>query len=342
MLNKILAFVFAICLALPLSAADWSVGVGKVKITPTEPMWMGGYANRDRPAEGTLTELWAKACVLDDGQGGRTVLVTADLTAVDRKMGLAIRGLVARKHGLPLGAIALNVSHTHSGPVVGDALAPQYRLSEAEKKKVDLYAEQLPEMILKACDQAMASLAPARVEWGTGNCDFAVNRRENKSEVVTERREQDQLVGPVDHSVPVLRATDSKGKIRAIVFGYACHATTTGFFEWSGDYPGFAQMHLEKANPGAVAMFWAGCGADQNPLPRRTLELLKKYGKQLADSVQEVVTQPMKRINGQLVARYEEVPLAFGPPWSVEQVNKMAQSRREIDQNWAKIILAGY
>jgi|GEM_PF-95997 len=342
MLNKILAFVFAICLALPLSAADWSVGVGKVKITPTEPMWMGGYASRDRPAEGTLTELWAKACVLDDGQGGRTVLITADLTAVDRKMGLAIRGLVARKHGLPLGAIALNVSHTHSGPVVGDALAPQYRLSETEKKKVDRYAEQLPEMILKACDQAMESLAPARVEWGTGDCDFAVNRRENKSEVVPERIAKDQLVGPVDHSVPVLRASDRDGKIRAIVFGYACHATTTRFMEWSGDYPGFAQMHLEKANPGAVAMFWAGCGADQNPLPRRTLELLKKYGKQLADSVQEVVKRPMTQIGGQLVARYEEVPLAFGPAWSVEQVNKMAQSRREKDQNWAKIILARY
>ena len=92
----------------------------------------------------------------------------------------------------------------------------------------------------------------------------------------------------------------------------------------------------------AYASFWAGCGADQNPLPRRTLELLKKYGRQLADSVQDVVKRPMEPISGQLVARYEEVPLAFGPAWSLEQVNKMAESRREKDQNWAKIILARY
>jgi hypothetical protein len=89
-------------------------------------------------------------------------------------------------------------------------------------------------------------------------------------------------------------------------------------------------------------MFWAGCGADQNPLPRRTLELLKKYGRQLADSVEVVVSGPMQEISGRLVARYEEVPLAFGPAWSVEQVNKMLESRRAKDQNWARIILARY
>ena len=31
-------------------------------------------------------------------------------------------------------------------------------------------------------------------------------------------------------------------------------------------------------------MFWAGCGADQNPLPRRTVELAEKYGRQMAAS----------------------------------------------------------
>ena len=38
----------------------WKVGVAKVNITPENPMWMAGYASRDRPAQGKLTDLWAK------------------------------------------------------------------------------------------------------------------------------------------------------------------------------------------------------------------------------------------------------------------------------------------
>ena len=343
MAKRVLAVVVLLVGCSQVAAgADWSAGVGKVDITPTDAMWMGGYANRDRPAEGTLTKLWAKALVLDDGQGSQVILVTADLTAVDRKMGLAIRGLIARKHGLPMSHVALNVSHTHSGPVVGDALAPQYRLDARQKQKVDQYADQLPGLVLKACDLAMAGRVPAHIAWGNGHCTFAVNRRENKSEVVVERREKDQLVGPVDHSVPVLKVTGRDGKTVAILFGYACHATVTGLFEWSGDYPGFAQINLEKAHPGAVAMFWAGCGADQNPLPRRTVALLKQYGQELADAVNQVVAGNMRSVSGRIGAAYEEVPLAFGPAWTVPQVEEKLKSRREKDQNWAKIILARY
>ena len=43
---------------------DWQAGAAKVNITPREPMWMAGYASRNKPADGTLTELWAKSLVL--------------------------------------------------------------------------------------------------------------------------------------------------------------------------------------------------------------------------------------------------------------------------------------
>ena len=53
-----------------------------------------------------------------------------------------------------------------------------------------------------------------------------------------------------------------------MVFGYACHNTTMPVYEWCGDYAGFAQIEVEKQHPGALALFWIGCGADANPLPR--------------------------------------------------------------------------
>ncbi len=32
----------------------------------------------------------------------------------------------------------------------------------------------------------------------------------------------------------------------AVLFGYACHPTTLSFTTWCGDYPGFAQLELER------------------------------------------------------------------------------------------------
>ena len=70
--------------SLPAIADDtWKAGVTKVNITPEQPMWMAGYAAREKPAEGKTTELWAKALVLEDAGGKRAVLVTLDLVGID-------------------------------------------------------------------------------------------------------------------------------------------------------------------------------------------------------------------------------------------------------------------
>jgi hypothetical protein len=107
----------------------------------------------------------------------------------------------------------------------------------------------------------------------------------------------------------VLKVSDPAGALRAIVFGYACHATVLDGYQWSGDYPGWAQQHLEEAHPGCVAFFWAGCGGDQNPLPRRVVELAAAYGRQLAESVDAVLAAPMRSIEGGLSTGFREIPL---------------------------------
>nr|HPG89491.1 hypothetical protein [Hyphomicrobium sp.] len=61
--------------------------------------------------------------------------------------------------------------------------------------------------------------------------------------------------GPVDHTVPVLAARAEDGRLLAVLFGYACHNTTTAIYEINGDYAGFAQLALEQQHPGATALF---------------------------------------------------------------------------------------
>src|SRR5437867_3562804 len=63
---------------------DWNAGVASVVITPSQPMWMAGYASRTKPSDGVLSELHAKALVLEDKTGTRAVIVTTDLISIPR------------------------------------------------------------------------------------------------------------------------------------------------------------------------------------------------------------------------------------------------------------------
>jgi hypothetical protein len=71
-----------------------------------------------------------------------------------------------------------------------------------------------------------------------------------------------------------------------------------------------------------VALFWAGCGADQNPIPRRQVALAEQYGKALADAVQVVLEQPMRPIEGELERAYSEIDLRLESSPSREQLQR--------------------
>jgi hypothetical protein len=163
-------------------------------------------------------------------------------------------------------------------------------------------------------------MKPTQLTWNNGFTTFATNRRTNKEKDVPKMRDLGQLNGPVDHEVPVLCVRDPAGKVVAIAFGYACHATVMDFYQWSGDYPGFAQLELEKRYPEATALFFAGCGADQNPLPRRKNELAEAYGKQLADAVDQVVKAPMTPIEPRMKTTFARIELPFGELPSREKI----------------------
>src|SRR5436190_3492099 len=345
-MKTLLIFVTAILAlncALAAEAADetWKAGVAKVNITPEQPMWMAGYAARDKPATGKTTELWAKALALQDSANNRVVLITLDLVGIDRDLSVSICEKLQKKHGLERRQIAINCSHTHSGPVVNRNLRPmhEYSLDKPQQELIHQYANKLEAAVLEVVDQALSKLAPASLSWGNGRTDFAVNRRENKANDVPKLREAGQLKGPSDHDVPVLAVKDSAGKLIAVAAGYACHATVLDGYDWSGDYPGFYQIEMEQAHPGAIALFWAGCGADQNPLPRRSQELAEQYGKQLASAVEAVLSKPLTPITGRMATSYREIPLAFAQLPTREELNAQTKDSNKYIAMRAKMLL---
>ncbi len=342
--HLIQSVVSLVLLVAPAAFADsWQAGVATAIITPEKPMWMAGYAGRNHPAEGKLTDLWAKALVLQDGQGHRAALITADLVGIDRGLSESICNQLEEKFNLQRRQIAICTSHTHSGPVVARNLRPMHYalLDETQQQFVDDYAKSLERNVVGIVGTAIENLEAAKISWGSGTATFAVNRRNNsESQVPTLREVGKPLKGPFDHDVPVLAVRDAGGKLKAVVFGYACHATVLSFYQWCGDYPGYAQIELEKSQPGCVAMFWAGCGGDQNPIPRRKVELAEKYGKQLADAVGDVLSSDMTVVRGNLTTSYAEIPLPLDTLPTRKAIQQDAKSDNRFVASRARALLA--
>ncbi len=325
-------------LLLLLCAADptWKAGVATRVITPAESMWMAGYAGRKAPGEGKETELYVKALAVESPAGTRAVLVTSDLIGIPRSLAEDVRAAVAKKPGLKREQLMLTCSHTHCGPVVADNLEDMYPMPEAEAKKIAPYTRRLRGLFAEAITDAVSKLAPARLSVGQGTARFAVNRRQVTDKGIINGFNPD---GPVDHAVPVLRVEDAKGKLIAAAFGYACHNTTMSYLRWSGDYAGFAQIEVEKKHPGAVAMFWTGCGADANPLPRGKVEQAKGYGKQLADAVNDTLAGKLVPVEKGLSMKYEEIALPYARVPTKEQVEAQTKSKNLAERKRAEKLM---
>ena len=199
---------------------------------------MAGYGHRDHPAEGKYGELWVKVLAIEDAKGYQTVIVTSDLLGLPKNLSDGIRNAVNKKYGLEISQIVLNSSHTHSAPVLGKSLFDIYPMNEQQRNDVELYTDQLQNDIVASIGKAISNMKPSQIFSNNGTARFQVNRRNNKE---SEVHLSTDLNGPMDHAVPVLKVMDEKDQITTVLFGYACHPTVLSGYQWSGDYPGYAQ-----------------------------------------------------------------------------------------------------
>jgi hypothetical protein len=345
----LLLAVFSFLISLYLNASSssdlqggtkgWKAGVARVAITPQEPIWMAGYGARNHPSDGILFDLWSKALVIEDAKGNRALLITNDLESIPRTISDQIRDRIGKKYGLKRSQIILNCSHTHSGPVLYNIFSNDYNLNQEQLEKVKAYTEKYVNLVVNMVDKAFGSMVPVSIYSQNGITRFQVNRRNNIESELTPTTE---LKGPNDYAVPVIKVVNAAGDLIAVAFGYACHNTVLDFYKLSGDYAGFAQIDLEKSHPGTTALFFQGAGADQNPLPRRTVQLAQQYGMELTAAVERVLNEDMKPLSPQLTTVYEEVELPYTDMPSKEELSKMADKSSTYpswQKSWATSML---
>ena len=205
----------------PLPPPTWQAGVASINITPSVNMWMAGFGARKKGAEGKSQELFAKALALRDEGGNRVVLVTTDLISIAPSLRSTMEKRVQAAYQLGPDALLLNASHTHSGPEY--RVADNSNVDPQRRRHAADYTAMLEEKLTTVIGEALKNLAPARLAWSHAKAGFAMNRRRPRPDGVPEN--QPYPDGPVDHQVPVLRVDAPDGKLRAIMFGYACHNT---------------------------------------------------------------------------------------------------------------------
>jgi len=320
---------------------QWKAGVASVAITPAESMWMAGYAARKGPSEGKVHDLWAKALALEDELGKRVVIVTVELIGIPRPTRDWMEKQVEARFKLPPESFLLNASHTHCGPVIRESRYSiygntVYGLSPEQIEQSNQYVEQLQRKLLRLVGHALENIAPARLGYTHARAGFAMNRR---SKTETGYRIAPNPDGPVDHDIPVLRVDSPDGKLRAVIFGYACHCTTMSFNKFCGDYAGFAQQYIQQAHSDATALFIAGCGGDQNPYPRRELDYCKQHGRALANGVETALSSQAKPVRGPIKTVLETVTLEFAEPPNRSQLEEKAKSSDKYDRRHAEVLL---
>jgi neutral ceramidase len=238
-----------------------------VDITPPAGLAMSGFGARAAPALGAHDPLTVRAVVVDD-----TALVVADVLGLHEETSRRIR----ERCGLPAANVMLVALHTHGGPV-----AMPGRGGVADPG----FVETLEAACLLAIERAARSMAPARLLAGQGaDPDVARNRR--------------RADGPLDRALPVMRIDGADGRPLAILASYACHPVVLGADNrlWTADYPHFVRRRLERAHPGAMALFATGCCGDANtghtaqasfsldPNAARTFAAAERAGETIADA----------------------------------------------------------
>lgn len=230
---------------------------------------------------------------LEDARGAKSVIMSFDLLGITKGIYQRTCLAVKEKLGIPQERIMMNASHSHCTPVLANALYDVYVDMPPEQIPViERYTATLEATIVDTTGAAFAQKKKVNLFTGSGTSRFAVNRRNNDESLSENLRQRGKLKGPVDHSVPVIAFYEvSSGNLCAVIFGYACHNTVLNFYQWCGDYSGFAQIALERNHPGCTSFFFMGCGADQNPLPRRQVVLAQRYGEMLAAAVEEALLE---------------------------------------------------
>ncbi|MGO9240209.1 MAG: hypothetical protein ACLQBJ_05300 [Bryobacteraceae bacterium] len=283
----------------PLLRAELRAGSARVSITPRTPIRLGG---RDALSEGLASQIYARALALDDGAGGRAVIIATDLLGLPRSLTERAAVEIMKAQGLERGQILFTATGTHNAPQIKGLQPVLEPESGSEAQTIEHYAETLVHYLSDAAGAAIGDLKPARVDFAWGGAGL-------KSKKSKEAKQS----GRDSHDLAVLRVLSPKGGLIAVLF-----ATSTGnaviggdFRAISGDAAGEAEAALEKEYKGSVAMNLRLCAGSATQKEGSDEQAAQRSGADIAARVDQMLKGPMHQASGRLRSAFIETALPF-------------------------------
>ena len=250
-------------------------GAAAFDITPRNSRFLWGYPHVERMSAGIHDPLLASAIHLWDGAEG-VVFVSCDVLFVSKDLAARARSRIAALTGLAVSHIAISATHTHSGPktanTLGQAADPVVPPAD------DAYLIQMEDGIVEAAVSAWRRRIPAEAgfAWGDGT-GLGTNRHDPQ--------------GVSDLKIPVLMLRALEGGDPIALMVTACMHPTVLHEDsklFSGDFPGLARQHLQRALGDIPVVYNSGAAGNQSPrhvTRGNTFEEAERLGEILSKAV---------------------------------------------------------
>lgn len=271
----------------------YHVSTARVNITPDEPVYMAGFSTRkSTPHHVELADssipLYARALAIqyiDKSHANRTttsttlLFISLDVIAIPRSLSRRLHAHALVTYGIPSSHLILCATHTHSGPAIGDSLAPLSPNDPDNSDAILRYEARLEAAIKQVMSNTLTpnifehqrhhhayhyhhhdrhhhvdhpELYPhinsrkVYASFTQTQASLAVNRRQVKERLF--HADKNDHRGVTSDVVPVLMFRDIETHtLVAAMFGYTAHPTVlTHGNAYSGDYPAVAAHALEQ------------------------------------------------------------------------------------------------
>lgn len=243
-----------------------NAGFAQADITPRLGVQLVGYGPyRNRAAQKITAPLAARAMAVAEGRN-RALLINLELCGTPRDLAVRIRDAVAARTGFKPGQIFVTSTHTHSGPATGGMLG----WGEPDA----IYIETLPSRIAGAAEKACAAMKPVEWRYAEVPCEgIAMNRETDRGgwmfDPIEVRLDPKFRPAHPEETDPTLRLLSAyvDNKLVGVLHHFGCHAVVGSeqTFDVHGDFVGQASREIERAFPGATAIFLPGAMGDINP-----------------------------------------------------------------------------
>ena len=260
------------------------MGIGRIDITPSEPVLMSGYEARQTPNTGIHDKLFASALCFSDSQS-EVLILTTDVIGFSNAIADEICHDISQVTGITAKHILLTATHNHGAPSIRT-------YTDEISAENERYLQSLREKLVQVSQEAAASLQPMRMGLGTGYCSMNINRRAKFADGgIWLGRNQD---GPCDHTVAILKFEDMQEDLLGLHVNWPCHGTASGQdnYKITGDWPGASVRFLKEHLDGeGIIGISAGASGDINPIygPGNNFKEIEAIGFNLAEEVIRII-----------------------------------------------------